>query len=136
MKAVRPALVAAACVGLLSACGSTPDPWLAEARFSAAATPGVAAPLRAHSSYTAECEIGDPPLLVIEQQGALGVATVAETTDAIRLEDADCDGDAVPASAIFYEAGAGALGYDTVVYRELRAPAAPDVQHTAIVRVR
>jgi hypothetical protein len=136
MKVVRPALIAAVCAGLLSACASDADPWLARGSFSAAATPGAAALLRAHSSYTPDCEIGEPPMLVIEQQGALGVATIADTTEAIRLDGADCDGDAAPAAGVFYEAGVGALGYDTVVYRELRAPAAPDVQHTAVVRVR
>jgi hypothetical protein len=133
MKSALPLLAA---VGLQSACAEAPDPWRADASFAAAAQPGVSTLIRTHAAIGPECEVGEPPAVEIIQQGALGTVTVGPATETIVAPDLDCNGDAAPATGVFYEASAGAVGVDTVVYRELRAPAAPDVVHTGNIRVR
>jgi hypothetical protein len=133
MKSALPLLAA---VGLLSACAGSPDPWRSEASFAAAAQPGVSTLIRTHAAIGPDCAIGEPPAVEIVQQGRLGTLSVGPATETIVAPDLDCDGDAAPATGLFYEAPAGAAGVDVVVYRELRAPAAPDVVHTGNIRVR
>ena len=132
-SAVLPALAAAA---LLSACADDPDPWTAQASFAAAAQPGVSTLIATHASIGPECEVGDPPALDIVSQGALGVVSIEPATETIVAPDQDCDGQEAAATGVYYQAPAGVSGVDMVAYRELRAPAAPDVIHTGQVRVR
>jgi hypothetical protein len=133
-SAVLPLLAVA---GLLSACTGEPaDPWTAQASFAGAAQPGVSTLIATHATVGADCAIGEPPALEVVTQGTLGAITTGPATQAIVAPDQECDGQEAAATGVFYQAPAGATGVDTVVYRELRAPAAPDVIHTGSIRVR
>lgn len=133
----------------LSACADSSDPWMSESGQAAVATPGARTLIAAHTRHevkgdmtvgehdedAATCEIGEPAPLVEIQQGAHGTITFERTTVTLNAPNTPCDGMEAPASGVYYEGLAEAV-YDTVVYRELLAPADPDVTHTVHLRVR
>ncbi len=132
-----PALSAVAATLLIAACAGTPgDPWLADVTYAAGAAQGDSTLLRAHSDVKADCAVGPAPQIEILEQGTLGVARVAPATDVIVAPEQDCDGDEVAGAGVFYDANAGAVGIDRVVYRELRPGAEPDRTYAANIRVR
>jgi hypothetical protein len=132
-SAVLPMLAVA---GLLSACAEAPDPWTAQAAFASAAQPGVSTLIATHASIGPDCAVGEPPALDVVTQGTLGAISIGPATQTIVAPDQECDGQEAAATGVYYQAPAGVTGVDTVVYRELRAPAAPDVIHTGGIRVR
>lgn len=135
MKLPFPAAVAAAL--LTAACGgSSGDPWQADIAYATGAQAGGSTLLRAHSAIEPECVVGAAPEIEILAQGKLGVARVAPAVDAIEAPGAECDGDEAAATGVFFDAAAGAVGVDTVVYRELRRGAQPDRTYAANIRVR
>ena len=132
-----PAITAIAAALLTAACGGGPgDPWLADVTYAAGAAQGGATLLRAHSTVGPDCAVGAAPQIEIISQGKLGVARVAPATDVIVAPEQDCDGDEVAATGVFYDANAGAVGIDSVVYRALRGGALPDRTYAANIRVR
>ena len=133
MKIAPYALIAAA--PLLAACASDSDPWVSYRSFAAAASPGAATQLATLFELGPECEAGPAPQIMIEQDGALGAVSVSPATETIVDPEGECDGVEVPATAVFYDAGA-TTGEDVVIYRELSAGPMPDRIHTAHIRVR
>ena len=134
MKPLFPSLVAAALV--LGACGSTPDPWMAEQSHAAAATAGVRTLLRSHWGIDEACAPLPLPAIAIPEQNSIGTLTVEETVVSVPETGSDCDGQSVTAIGIFYEAPAGTDAVDTVNYVEMIEPPLPDNRHTVHVRVR
>ncbi len=133
MKIAPYALVAAA--PFLAACASDGDPWVSHRSFAAAVEPGAATQLVKLFELGAECAAGPAPQILIEQDGALGALSVSPTTETIVDPEGECDGVEIPATAVFYEAGAE-TGEDAAIFRELAAGPTPDRIHTAHIRVR
>lgn len=134
MKPVYPSLMAAAL--LLGACGSTPDPWMAEQAHAASATAGVRTLLRSHWAIDEACAPLPLPGIAIPEQATIGTLSVDETVVAVPETGSDCDGQSITAVGIFYEAPAGTDAIETVTYVELLEAPLPDNTHTVSVRVR
>ena len=120
---------------LLAACGSTGDPWVSYRSFAAAAAPSASTLLATHFDMAADCTPGPAPEILIEQNGALGGLSATPTTETIVDPEGECDGAEIPATAVYYDAGAQ-VGDDVAIYRELRTGPVPDRIHTAHIRVR
>jgi hypothetical protein len=133
MNRVSTSLVAAA--ALVSACGSTPDPWQANAVAAADAQAGVSTLIASHAVFGEACAVTAPAIELFGpgQLGALSVAAVQEVFDD---PEGDCDGQAYDAAGVFYDAAGGATGIDRVSYRVLGQGGRPDVTHAVSVRVR
>ena len=129
---------AVTCLGaaaLLAGCGADPDPWQAAALSAADAPLGAQTQVAGFDAEVDEnCMAGPVPVIEIVQQGALGTASVGASSRTITDEGGACDGSTVPQAALFYE-GASA-GIDTVLVREMRGGARPDVLHATKIRVR
>ena len=133
MKIAPFALIAAA--PLLAACGSSGDPWISYRSFAAAAAPSASTLLATHFDMAADCTARPAPQILIEQNGALGALSVSPATETIVDPEGACDGAQIPATAVYYDAGA-AVGEDVAIYRELTNGPFPDRVHTAHIRVR
>ncbi len=131
---IMPLALAASCL-LLTACGETPDPWLASASHAADAPAGASTLLRNHYEFDESCIAVAPPVEIV-QQGTLGQASVATATETLEDPENACDGSVAEGTGVFYEAASGVSGIDTIVYREFLDGAEPDRIHTVHVRVR
>lgn len=127
---------------------SAPDPWVAEARSAADVASGGSGVIATHATYDAfECVAASPALAIV-QQGRLGEARVSTTVEVYEdplaeaalsdetIELGPCHSAEYEASAVLYDATAGAAGVDTIIYREFGDGATPDRIHTVSVRVR
>lgn len=140
-----------ACAFLLAACAEDADPWLSDADRAAVATPGVRSLIATHERHRIvkptyveldadpdaepRCVLDAAPAIVEVTPGEHGAMTVGTITVQIDDPGSPCDGLSNSASAVYYEGLTDAV-YDTVVYRELLAPADPDVVHRLHLRVR
>jgi hypothetical protein len=120
---------------MLTACGETPDPWIASSNHAADAPAGASTLLFNHFALDEDCVSAAPPIEIL-QQGALGEASVAAASETIEDPMSECDGAVANGSGVYYEAASGVTGIDTIVYREFAQGAAPDRIHTVTVRVR
>jgi hypothetical protein len=128
-------LAVIASTALLTACGSTPDPWIAEASHAADASAGASTLLRNHYEFDESCIAVAPPIEIV-QQGALGEASVATASETLEDPENECDGSVANGTGVYYEAASGVSGIDTIVYREFTDGGEPDRIHTMNVRVR
>jgi hypothetical protein len=134
MKFVLPSLSVAAL--LLAGCASTEDPWMSFERKAATAVPGVRTLISSHYAIDEVCAPLPLPAIALPGEATLGTVTVEETVVSVPESGSDCDGTSVTAVGIFYEAPAGASGYDTFSYIEQIEGPVPDRTHTVEVQVR
>jgi hypothetical protein len=134
MRILPFALVGAAL--LVSACGTTSDPWVADQHHAAGATAGVRSLLKAHFAVDEACAPLPLPTIAVSVQPKLGTLTVEETVASVVDPGGECDGRSVPAAGIFYETTPGTVGFDELAYVEVVEGGEPDRVHTLFVRVR
>lgn len=142
----RKILAPLALLPLLAACADEPDPWLAQAAVAADARPGAETLVNTHEAALGrDCAPGEAPEIVVLEPGTLGEIYTRATSVTIEnevdeetgepIEDLECAGTVVPATAVWYQAGT-AIGIDRLVYRELTDRARPSRDWLASVRVR